>query len=91
MLIGPSPHHCSLIGHALVHSTGYLVLALGEKTAAKSVVGSIVWALRGLKKPELSASGYALYSVCPNIFSLALEARCKIIYHELTTRNEVSS
>ena len=44
------------------------MLALGEETAVQAVVGSIVWALRKLKKPrcrEVSARGDALHSVCP--------------------------
>ena len=48
----------------------YLVLTLGEETAVQAVVGSIVWAFRRLKKPrcrEMSARGYALYSVCPQL------------------------
>ena len=48
----------------------YLVLALVEETAVQAVVGSIVWAFRRLKKPrcrEMSAWGYALYSVCPQL------------------------
>ena len=47
----------------------YPVLPLGEDTAVKAVVGSIVWAFRRFKKPrcqEMSAPGYALHSVCPN-------------------------
>ena len=45
------------------------MFASAEKTAAKAVVGSIVWAFRRLKKPksgEMSARGYALHSVCPS-------------------------
>ena len=48
----------------------YSVLALGEETAVQAVVGSIVWAFRRLNKPrcrEMSARGYALYSVCPQL------------------------
>ena len=48
----------------------YPVLPLGEETAVQAVVGSIIWAFRRLKKPrcrEMSASGYALHSVCPQI------------------------
>ena len=48
-----------------------MVLALGEKTAVQAVVGSIVWAFRKLKKPRcrvMSARGYALHSVCPQLF-----------------------
>ena len=48
----------------------YLVLALGEETAAQAVVGSIVWAFRRLKKPisrEMSARRYALHSVRPQL------------------------
>ena len=39
-----------------------------QVTAAQVVVGSVVWALRGLKKPrsrDMSARGYALHCVCP--------------------------
>ena len=39
----PSPLNCK---------NEYMVLALGEKTAAQAVVGSIVWAFRRLKKPS---------------------------------------
>ena len=45
------------------------MLAL-EETAAQALVGSIVWAFRKLKKPksrEMSACGYALHSVCPQL------------------------
>ena len=45
------------------------MLALGQETAVQAIVGSIVRAFRRLKKPtsrEISARGYALYSVCPN-------------------------
>ena len=47
-----------------------MVLALEEKTAVQTVVGSIVWAFRRLKKPrsrEMSARGYALHSVCSQL------------------------
>ena len=39
-------------------------------TPARAVVGSIVWAFRRLRKPrcrEMSARGYALHSVCPQL------------------------
>ena len=52
------------------------MLALGEETAAQAVVGSIVWALHRLKKPrsrEMSARGYALHSVCPQLSYLPLK------------------
>ena len=45
-------------------------LALGEETTVHAVVGSIVWAFRRLKKPrcrEMSARGYALHSVRPQL------------------------
>ena len=48
----------------------YLVLALEEESAVQVVVGSIVWAFRRLGKPrsrEMSARGYALYSLCPQV------------------------
>ena len=48
----------------------YPVLPLGEETAVQAVVGSIVWAFRRHKKPrslEMSARGYALHSVCPQL------------------------
>ena len=48
----------------------YLVLALGEEISVQEVVGSIVWAFRKLRKPrsrEMSALGYALHSVCPQL------------------------
>ena len=48
----------------------YLVLALEEETAVQAVVGSIVWAFRRLKKPrcrDMSARGYELHSVCPQL------------------------
>ena len=41
-----------------------------EETAVQAVAGSIVWAFRRLKKPrcrEMSARGYALDSVCPQL------------------------
>ena len=44
----------------------YPVLPLGEETAVQEIVGSINWVFRRLKKPryrEISARGYALYSV----------------------------
>ena len=44
----------------------YLVLALGEETAVKELVGCIVWEFRRLKNPrcrDMSARGYALHSV----------------------------
>ena len=46
------------------------MLALGEETAVQAIVGSIVWAFRRLKKPRcrgMSARGYALHSVCPQL------------------------
>ena len=55
----------------------YLVLALGEETAVQAVVGSIVWTFRRLKKPwirEMSARGYALHSVCPQLSFLSAGA-----------------
>ena len=47
----------------------YLMLALGEKTADQALVGSIVWAFRRLKPTcrEMSARGYALHSVRPQL------------------------
>ena len=51
-----------------------MVLALGEETVVQAVVGSIFWAFRRLKKPrrrEMSARGYALYSVCPQLSLLS--------------------
>ena len=48
----------------------YLVLALREETAVQAVGNSIVWAFRRLKKPryrEMSARGYALHNVCPQL------------------------
>ena len=56
----------------------YLVLALGEKIAVKAVIGSIFWAFRRLKKPmswKMSARGYALHSVCHQLFQAALSGR----------------
>ena len=73
MLIGPSPHHCSPIRARptpLKCKNEYLVLPLREETAVQAVVGTIVWAFRRLKKPRcrnMSARGYALHSVCPQI------------------------
>ena len=49
----------------------YPVLPLGEETAVQAVVGSIVWGFRRLKKPrcrEMSARGYALHSVRPELY-----------------------
>ena len=46
------------------------MLVLGEETAPQAVVGCIVWAFRTLKKPrsrEMSARGYSLHSVCPQL------------------------
>ena len=69
----------------------YLVLALGEKTAVQTVVGSIVWVFRRLKKPrnrEMSARVYALHSVCTQLsfsFSpdiLTLRAHTFTLYFE---------
>ena len=57
------------------------MLVLEEKTAVQAVVGSIVWAFRVLKKPrcrEMSARGYALHSVCPQLsffFPLIMTSR----------------
>ena len=52
----------------------YPVLPLGEETALQAVVGSIVWASRRLEKSrcrKMSARGYALHSVWPQLsFSL---------------------
>ena len=48
----------------------YPVLPLGEETAVQAVVGSIAWTFRRLKKPrcrEMSARGYMLHSVCPQL------------------------
>ena len=59
--VRPSPLNCN---------NGYLVLALGKETAAQAVVGSIVWVFGRLKKPssrEMSARGYAIHSVCPQL------------------------
>ena len=41
-----------------------------RKTFRRTVVGSIVWEFRRLKNPrcrEMSARGYALHSVCPQL------------------------
>ena len=62
----PSPLKCE---------NEYPVLPLGEETAVQTVIGSIVWAFRRLKKPrswEMSARGYALHSVCPQLFFFIL-------------------
>ena len=45
---------------------------MGEKNAVQPVVGFIVWAFRRLKNPrsrEMSARGYALHSVRPQLLS----------------------
>ena len=58
------------IVYALKCKNEYLVLALSEETAVQAVVGSSVWAFCRLKKPwsrEMSARGYALHSVCPQL------------------------
>ena len=58
----PSPLNCK---------NEYPVLPRGEETAAQTVVGSIGRAFRRLKNPrfrEMSVRGYALYSVCPQLF-----------------------
>ena len=51
MLIGPSPHHCSPIRRAPLHSTKneYPVLALGKETAVQAVVSSSVGVLQAQK------------------------------------------
>ena len=68
MLIGkplpPFVHKTCLI-LLITHSKHeYLVLALGEETAAHAVVDSIVWEFRRLKKPmslEINARSFAFY------------------------------
>ena len=78
ILIRLRPHHCSSIARPspLNSSNEYVVLVLGKETAVQAVVGGIVWTFRRLKKPrngEMSARGYALHSVCPQLpFSLFL-------------------
>ena len=71
MLIGPRPHHYLPIERASVHSTVQKEsLVHGLETAVQAVVGSIVRAFRTLKKPrsrEMSARGYALHSVWPQL------------------------
>ena len=77
MLIGPSPHHCSPIGRAPIHSSvkQYLVLSLGKEIAVQAVVGSIVWAFRKLEKakvsgderPRLRFIAYALNYRCAGV------------------------
>ena len=51
------------------YTVEYLVLALEEETAVQAVVGSVVRAFRRLKPRswEMSARGYALYSVWPQL------------------------
>ena len=64
------------------------MLPLGEETAVHAVVGSIVWAFRRLQKltsREMSARGYALYSVCPQLsFLYASDAGTEIFVYDLT-------
>ena len=78
LLIEPSPHHCSPIGRPYFCKNENLGLALGEETAVQTVVGSIVSAFRRIKRPrrwEMSARGYALYSVCTQLyFSFPLQS-----------------
>ena len=66
----------------------YLVLPLGEKTAVQAVVDSIVWAFRKLRKPrsrEMSARGYALHSVQPQLsFFPFLMLPATAVNHKLT-------
>ena len=69
--MSPPSQFCSCVATAqLSVVVEYLVLQLGEETAVQSVVGSIVWAFLRLKKPrsrEMSARGYALHRICPQI------------------------
>ena len=77
VLIGPSPHHCSPTGRALLHSsvkTSTRCFHWGEETAVHAIVGSIIWAFRRQKKPrcrEMSTRGYALHSECPKFSFLS--------------------
>ena len=51
------------------------MLPLEGETAVQAVVGSIVWAIRRLKKPrcrEMSARGNAFHSVCPQLSFLSV-------------------
>ena len=82
MHIGLSTHHCSPLSLCLRGRPSPLncknesmVITLEEETAAQTVVGSIVWALRKLRKPrcrEMSARSYALHSVNPNFLQSLL-------------------
>ena len=71
MLTGPSPHDCSPLWRAPIHSiVNTSTWYSHEEIAAQAAVGSIVWAFRRLKKSrsqEMSARGYALHSVSPKL------------------------
>ena len=77
VLIGLSPHHCSCVGRAPLHSSvktkhSENTLCLQKcRKPVQAVVGSIVWVFPRPKKPtsrKMSASGYAFQSVCPQLF-----------------------
>ena len=63
--------------HVEYRTNEYLVFALGQESAAQAEVGSIVWVFRRLKKPrirKMSARGYALHSLRPQLFFPQLES-----------------
>ena len=74
-----------------------LALALGEGTAVQAVIGSNIWAFRRLKKTkirEMSARGYAIHSVCPQLsfypgFSFVFDI-CDNLVCSLTKTRQVS-
>ena len=89
--MSPPSQFCGCVATAqLSVVVEYLVLQLGEETAVQSVVGSIVWAFRRLKKPrsrEMSTRGYALLTyvlhVCTQLFLfpfLISLSDCRFVY-----------
>ena len=79
MLIAPSPHHCSPIGRAPLHSSVKTGASTGGGNCSPG--SSRLLAFSRLKKPmcqEMSARSYALHSVCPQLsfFSFQFSYAC---------------
>ena len=79
-MVRPTPLKCK---------NEYPVLSLGEEIAVQAVDGSIVWAFRRLKQSrcrEISARGFALYSVPPT-FLFPSQSRCAFV---IQVTNEIT-
>ena len=76
-------HSSILKSNFRLNRVKFLDLIEWEETAVQAVVSSIVWVFRRLKKAKFrKMSGYALYSVCPQLSFFLLNPTTKIVRND---------